>query len=121
MATPKPSQAPAKKPVKVGPPTVDALLDPAKCSICGDTDPRHIEAHDPVAALTPGQELWGKLSAREQKAYIAHLRQTADDVDAGVGATAASWSFHPKAVQRAFAQALRREANKLDHETPTKK
>ena len=95
MTSPKPSQAPDKKPMKVGPPTVDVV--------------------------PPDKSIWSGMSAHKRRAYIAHLRKTADDVDAGVGATAASWASAPKSVQRAFAQALRREADKLDHETPTKK
>ena len=67
--------------------------------------------------------LWARLSGAEQRAYIANLRATADDVEAGLVTgrrqtdVAASWAGQPKAVQQAFAAALRREANKLEQET----
>jgi hypothetical protein len=72
----------------------------------------------PTTRKAPDKSLWGHLSRAEQQSYIANLRQTADDVDAGVGSVASSWAKAPKVEQRAFAKALRAQADKLERETP---
>ena len=33
---------------------IESVLVTKGCSVCGDTDPRHIEMHDPEASITHG-------------------------------------------------------------------